>query len=604
MSLLKKLSDNQRALTYLALTIVLFGVVLRLLSPNTIYLNIHAERDIWRSLEIIQGERFPHVGSELTKGGYTPGPGLYLVQLPALMVTLDPRGLLVWLALLHGGGLWLTYLIGKEHFSAKVGIAATAMFATFPLAVLAIRYLWNPSYMFPLTALFYWGLLDWIFKRRSNRFVWICFSVALMTQIHISALMLMVLALVCWGVYRAPMTKKHFALGIGAVLLIFAPYIVGELATGFSNTKLMSQAPEALTTANGAVIPVFDKERVMYNVGAMKALQVALSPVFYDRRLVTGSFSYLALLGEFGPQYLSPLKWRITYLLHQVRWGYILALLAFWGMAGLALFLPSWKQMFAGPPTEESEEKSTGFWRRSRSLQMGLFFLLASVIIILPSQLAATMITYIDGEKVGVGAVRYYFVYYPIPFFMLALGARAITQQLRRFLPKGAAIPMALGIGALVFLQAFTTVMYFQTASKMRRSFKYSLYETFDWSVQKEAADILVDHWGLTPDQFDHNISTLDHTFDSSRHDIISLEMGLDYAFYTHSNLRADKDPMFPEVAVYLYDKRRNANPDLSEINVLETAEIGDLVLIRSQNGPNHEYSPIQNTWEKMEPLD
>ncbi len=582
---------SDRLIPALALFVVLIGFAVRVLYPDTLYFNIHAERDVWRSVLILEGDRFTHYGSELTKGGYTWGPGLYLLQLPPLAITYDPRGLLVWLALLHAGGIWLTFLIGREHFSERTGLAAAALFATFPLAMLALRYLWNPSYIFPLSTLFYWSLLDWIFQRRTRRLWLVGLSVALMFQVHLSAALLLVLTGACAAIYRPPITKKSAALALGCFVLVFLPYIMGELGTGFQNTRLLFDPPTTLTTANGAIIPAKDDSRVVsLNKGAMKAFQVAVSPVFYDRRLDTGSFSYLALLGEFGPQVLPGWATRIAFLLNSLRWPLALMLV---GTLGLLVWIAVSNRLIE--PTSGGDENSVSPRLKS------LFFPVAFAVVILPTLFSSTMITIDNDEQIGVGAVRYFFVLYPLPFIVEALFFRWAYQVAGRFSKPAQSVIVA-GCVILCALQLFVCWAYLKTGSNIGRSFKYSLHETFDWGVQRDAADALIKEWGVSPDQFDHRFETLDHTFDSTRFDVPSLEQGLDFAYYTNRSLIPDAAPRYPDSSFLLYDRRRTPNADLQNWTVEARIEVGDLVLLRVADRIENEFSPIQNTWEKLYP--
>lgn len=561
--------------------LILLGTGLRVASPSTIYFNIHTERDVWRTIEMLEGERFPHTGSELTQGGYTFGPALYLLQVPPLALTLDPRGLLVWLALLHAGALWLTWRTGREFFSRRAGLYALALFATFPLAILALRYLWNPSYIFPFSALFFWALFGWVLKGKHRRLPLLVLAVCVLFQVHLSAMLLMVLAAVGAAIHRPPVTRRSLALAAGVAGLVFAPYIAGEVRTGFSNTRDLLSPPDALTTANEAEIPIRDKQRFRVNRGALMALQVVLSPVFYDRRFETGSFSYLHLLAEHGPGKLPTLAWEAAYTVHRLRWVYILL----YGVAGvllLASLVGAGRRWMGAKPD---------FARRRASL-----FLLSAVILVLPPAMTSTSVTNQDGQTIGIGAVRYYFILYPLPFLVLGwLGSAA-----ERVLPGRWRHLVAAAVGSIVFLQAWAAGCQLVTSRSMGRSFKYSLHEAYDWRVQREAARILVEDWGLTEDQFVRRVDTLDDTFTTQRWDVPSLEQGLDYAFYTQPRLGERGEPLHPDSYILLYDERRTPHPDLEGHTVLERADAGGLILLRVAGGEERRISPIQNTWERL----
>lgn len=576
-----------------AILIALVGFTLRVLSPETVYFNIHAERDLWRALQVLQGDRFPYLGSEMTQGGYTMGPALYFLKIPPLLFTLSPMGLLVWLAMLHGGAIYLTYRIGCEHFSVGTGLAAAALLATFPLSCLAVRYLWNPSFIFPLSTVVFWCLMDWIFKRTPRRLPIMALALSLLFQVHLSAMALIFLIAICAAVYRPPITKKIAGMTGIIVFVCFLPYLIGEVSTNFQNTRWTINPPDMLITANGAELPILYKERSMLNEGAMMALQVALSPLLYDRRYETGSFSYLHLMGEFGPQVLDSFSWRMAFRLHQLRWMYILA----YGLTGLILVWMIWKN-------REPFTKSPGLSMSSPPRGVGIFFIVTFLVTALPPTMIATLHTLRDGEMIGVGAVRYFFIFYPMHLVALALLFRVFWRAIGGVLPpslSGVRLVVPVLLACLLFLQGFAVLSFLRTARSIDRSFKYSLYESFGWNIQRDAADVLVTRWGVSPYQFNHHMDTLDPTFTTTRWDVISLEQGLDWAYYTHPDLDMDAEARYPDSFFVLYDSKRTPIPDLGDRVVLDRVAVGDLMLMRVDRGVEYEYSPIQNTWERLD---
>ncbi len=582
----------ERHANLIAVVIVVVAFALRAWNPGSIYFNIHAERDCWRTLMLLEGESFPWTGSELTQGGRTMGPALYWLQIPPLLISLDPRGLLLWLALLHAGAVWLTYRIGREHFSPATGLAAAGLFATFPLAVLALRYVWNPSFIFPLSTLFQWAALGVFFKQRWPRLPVAIAAWCILFQVHLSAALLLLIFVLALLVYRHRIPRRWVAASVLAAALVFAPYIVGELATGFRNTRAILVPPQRLETANEADIPIEGelRRRVRFNIGAMKALQVAISPVFYDRRYETGSFSYLNMLGEFGPILLPRDLWRVTLLQHQLRWLYVAALLAGVGLLGWSAVRGrgGWIEPANGDPTDV----------RRRAIVL----LLCCTLTTLPMLVTATMSAPKDGQSVGIGAIRYFFILYPMQFIVWALLARGATRLLKPLVGPRAVYTVAGTVAAICLLQAITVASHLQVARAKGRSFKYALYEAYDWTTIRGAADVLVKEWGITPEQFRTRTFSRRagygggyYLFNSQHHDVISLEQGLDWAYYMHPDLEQDQPATHPDSYVLVFDA--NYPPDMTDLKIQETRTVGELSLALVASGEENRVSPIQNTW-------
>lgn len=573
------------------------GFLLRVWNPGQIYFNIHAERDFWRTLQLLQGDDFPYTGSELTQGGRTMGPALYWLQAPALIATLDPRGMLVWLALLHAGALFLTYRIGMENFSRGVGLAALALFATFPMAVLALRYVWNPSFIFPLAALYYWAIFGFLFRSQSHRLPIAAGAWCVLFQVHLSALVMLPALAAGWLIFRPRVSRKFLLITAATVLVIFAPYVMGDAMHGFANTRAIFVPPERLETANAANIPVMGegRKRLHFNIGAMKALQVAISPVFYDRRYETGSFSYLNLLAEFGPLLLPQKVWRVVYLAHQLRWLYVaafllaLALCAYFGTVGRK----GAARVFA---IGNDDPGNAG--RRA------LFLLISVLFATVPMLITTTMAAPKDGKSIGVGAIRYFFVMFPLPFLLWAIVGR--WAALKLCARHGRRI-IAVVIAAICALQAGVVLAHLHVAKAKGRSLKYSLFESYDWSTISEAADFLIRDWGVSPEQFRTRMFTLRagpndvyYLFNSQHHDVASLEQGFDWAYYMNSHLDESKPAKFPDSYILLYDASWPP-PDLANYKVEAEHRVKELVLLRVSNGEVNSISPIQNTWVKIE---
>lgn len=155
---LSKLSDkifltDRKSLKVLIIFILIIAAILRLIFPNTCYFNEFAERDWYRTYQIFTGQAFYLAGSELTQGGQLPGAWLYWLQLIPMIFSKDPYSLFYFIGILNIIALYICFRFGAKFFGIIPGIISLTLFTAFPLATFGLRYLWNPTLMFPFVTI-------------------------------------------------------------------------------------------------------------------------------------------------------------------------------------------------------------------------------------------------------------------------------------------------------------------------------------------------------------------------------------------------------------------------------------------------------------------
>ncbi len=147
---------------------------------------------------------------------------------------------IVWATvLLNTVLIYLAYLLAQRTVGATAGVWAALLTATLPWPVYYSVGVYNPDIMGFLGALLCLALWETATVDRSKVVAWVPFLLLAMLQVHMSGLMLipafLVVLLLCPGRLNVPWLLG----GLFAGLLLYLPYVRGELANGFQNTHGM-----------------------------------------------------------------------------------------------------------------------------------------------------------------------------------------------------------------------------------------------------------------------------------------------------------------------------------------------------------------------------
>jgi hypothetical protein len=176
------------------------------------------------------GQPFPLVGLLSSVGVPNPPLFIYLLALP-LALWRDPLAAAGTIALANVAAVGLCYLIGRRYFSPFVALAAAALYALAPWAVIFSRKIWAQDLLPVFLAGFLLAAHAFLVERRPRALVWLLALAAGAMQLHFSAL---ILAGVLAGLLVAGRTAirgSWLALGAAAALALGAPYFLHLVRT-------------------------------------------------------------------------------------------------------------------------------------------------------------------------------------------------------------------------------------------------------------------------------------------------------------------------------------------------------------------------------------
>jgi hypothetical protein len=146
----------------------------------------------------------------------------------------------VWaIMLLNTAAIYLTYLLAARTVGFPAALWAALFLATSPMAVEYSVVVFNPVVMSFLGSCLFLALWQVLERNRSRAAFWLFFLPLMMLQFHMSGLMLIPAILVVLSLRPVALNFLWLIAGIVAGLALYLPYIFGEMAHGWENTRGM-----------------------------------------------------------------------------------------------------------------------------------------------------------------------------------------------------------------------------------------------------------------------------------------------------------------------------------------------------------------------------
>ncbi|MFM9941885.1 MAG: glycosyltransferase family 39 protein [Hyphomicrobiaceae bacterium] len=224
--------------------------VLYIILDNDSFFNFWTDRDMVRSESLLR--EFQWMGAELSYGSAARVPGgfLHYVWVIPTLFSKDPDLSYKFCVLLGMLSLIPFYMAMRNSFGAVAAITATMVLMASPVLFGTLTRLWNPSFQAPFIILAFAFMIRVIGERHTASFKWMVASLVLGMQMHLSTYLLVMCIVAAMLVTRTRVPWREAAAALGLTLLLLAPYLIGEMATGWDNLRQMlgSQGRGAVRT--------------------------------------------------------------------------------------------------------------------------------------------------------------------------------------------------------------------------------------------------------------------------------------------------------------------------------------------------------------------
>lgn len=232
--LLRVLTVETAAIALLAVLAVLYIIL-----DNDSFFNFWTDRDMVRSESLLR--EFQWMGAELSYGSAARVPGgflHYLWVIPTIF-SKDPDLSYKFCVLLGMLSLIPFYWAMRRSFGAAAAITATMVLLASPVLFGTLTRLWNPSFQAPFIILAFAFMIRVVAEQHSPSFKWMVASIVLGMQMHLSTYLLVVCIALAMIITRTRVPWREVLAAVGLAVLLLAPYLIGEFATGWDNLRQM-----------------------------------------------------------------------------------------------------------------------------------------------------------------------------------------------------------------------------------------------------------------------------------------------------------------------------------------------------------------------------
>jgi 4-amino-4-deoxy-L-arabinose transferase-like glycosyltransferase len=178
-------------------------------------------------------------------------PGvIYLLMIPAA-ISGNPLVAAIFQALLSVTAVLLTYCFTRRYYGRLAGTIAALTFAAAARAVFYSRFIWNQNFIPFFLLLLLFALFSGVVERRKGWLFPAIFLVGLMIQLHATGAMLFAPLLVALVLAPGTLRWRDLAFGVLSLLVIYAPYVLWELTSHFSDLQILlsdSKLPTQIDT--------------------------------------------------------------------------------------------------------------------------------------------------------------------------------------------------------------------------------------------------------------------------------------------------------------------------------------------------------------------
>lgn len=234
---------------------------------------------------------------------YNPPATIYLLMLPAAF-TSNPLSGTILTALMATAAVILTYIFVRRYYGRLAATIAALIYATSFRAIVYSRFTWNQNFL-PLFVVLTFIVIFWgVVARKKGWFFPAVCLIGLTIQFHGSGVFLAFPLALAFILAPGTIRKRDLAIGVGLLLIIYAPYLLWELSTHLADIKLLLSSKSHQGITNASIFMYYD---VLFNPYGPLSPQ---NPLHWQIVPFIGEQSYL---GQLSP-YLAWISRGIIYL--------------------------------------------------------------------------------------------------------------------------------------------------------------------------------------------------------------------------------------------------------------------------------------------------
>jgi hypothetical protein len=230
---------------WVVVLVTLIGVATRLTYLNLSEFKADEARASALAVAFLEGRALPLIGIPSSVGINNPAAFVYLLAIP-YAVSRDPVVATGFVGLLGVVAAVLTYRFCRTYFDRRTAQVAALLYASAPWAVVYERKLQAQDVVPFFTLLWVMAVFALVQTGDPRQLVWVALWLALLVQLHFSALALIPLTALVVGPFlvqrfRDPSAQKWAAAAAGLTVLLWVPYGIFQVGHGGVDIQTLLQ---------------------------------------------------------------------------------------------------------------------------------------------------------------------------------------------------------------------------------------------------------------------------------------------------------------------------------------------------------------------------
>jgi 4-amino-4-deoxy-L-arabinose transferase-like glycosyltransferase len=218
--------------------ILFLSAFLRLVNIDKAIFNIDEADFYGLARDAVTSGWLPLTSTRASLGNLNPPIVMYFFMLPAFFSS-NPLWGQVMIALVNTAAVLLTYFFVRRYYGRLAGTIAGLLYATSAGTWTFSRNIWNQNFLPLFVMLFVFILFRGVVERRKGWLFWAILLLGVLYQLHSSAVYLLIpLAAAVFFAYKT-IRLRDIVLGIVALLVLFAPYIIWEFHVHFTDVTML-----------------------------------------------------------------------------------------------------------------------------------------------------------------------------------------------------------------------------------------------------------------------------------------------------------------------------------------------------------------------------
>jgi 4-amino-4-deoxy-L-arabinose transferase-like glycosyltransferase len=234
---------SKKNLLIVLLVIVFAGLVLRMLGLTCGHgyyqTGVGDDMEAFQSaLSYLEGDaKAQYLGQPHFNSGKVPGPLWAMLWSLPLRFGGSPVAVILFIILLNVATIPLVYILARKLFGPSCALWTALFYAISPWPVYFSISCNNPSVMALLGVLLFLALWDVCNTPRSAHIFLVCLLLAAMPQFHMVGVFYVPFVLLVILLSGSRINRKWLIAGVLAAVIIYLPYITGELNNHWENTR-------------------------------------------------------------------------------------------------------------------------------------------------------------------------------------------------------------------------------------------------------------------------------------------------------------------------------------------------------------------------------